>query len=82
MRIDEVLTQEDDIEEWKASKALCRSKRSNGSLGASALSSCKAQGYRGREGGKVVRIGKDRVKLSGKKIKAKKYGGPLRPNAG
>lgn len=80
MRLDEVLTQEDDIEEWKASKALCKSKRSNSSLGASALSSCKSQGYRSREGGKVVRIGRDRVKLGGKKLKGKQYGGPVKPN--
>lgn len=80
MRLDEVLTHEDDIEEWKASKALCKSKRSNNSLGASALSSCKSQGYRSREGGKIVRIGKDRVNLGGKKLKGKQYGGPVKPN--
>lgn len=80
MRLDEVLTRDEDIEEWKASKALCKSKRSNSSLGASALSSCKSQGYRSREGNKVVRIGTDRVKLGGKKLKGKKYGGPVRPN--
>jgi hypothetical protein len=80
MRLDEVLTRDEDIEEWKASKALCKSKRSNSSLGASALSSCKSQGYRSREGGKVVRIGTKRVSLGGKKLKGKKYGGPVRPN--
>ncbi len=80
MRLDEVLTRDEDIEEWKASKALCKSKRSNKSIGASALSSCKSQGYRTREGNKVVRIGTKRVKLGGKKLKGKKYGGPVRPN--
>jgi hypothetical protein len=82
MRLDEVLTQEDDIEEWKASKALCKSNRSNGSLGASALASCKSQGYRSREGGKIQRIGKKRVRMSGKKLKGQKYGGPIIPNKG
>lgn len=80
MRLDEVLTQEDDIEEWKASKALCKSTRSDGSLGASALASCKAQGYRARRNNKVQRIGRKRVKLGGKKLKAQKYGGPVIPN--
>lgn len=80
MRIDEVLTHEADIEEWKASKKLCKSKRSDTSLGASALSSCKSQGYRSRSGGKIVRIGRKRVALGGKKLKGKKYGGPVKPN--
>lgn len=80
MRIDEVLTQEDDIDEWKASKSLCKSNRSDKSLGASALSSCKSQGIRSRSGGKIVRIGRKRVALGGKKLKGKKYGGPVKPN--
>jgi hypothetical protein len=82
MRIDEVLTTDTDVEEWKASKELCRSNRSNNSLGASALASCKSQGYRSREGGKVVRIGRKRTKLAGKRIRGRKYGGPLVPNTG
>lgn len=77
MRIDEVLTDESDIEEWKASKALCQSNRSDASLGASALASCKSQGFRRREGGKSHKIGDKRTKVSGRKIKGKKYGGPL-----
>jgi hypothetical protein len=77
MRIDEVLTQDHDIEEWKASKELCRSNKSNSSLGASALASCKSQGLRRRDGGKSHKIGDRRTKVGGRKIKGKKYGGPL-----
>lgn len=77
MRIDEVLTQPDDVEEWQASKALCKSSRSNTSIGASALASCKAQGYRKRSGKKSHLVGKKRVKVGGRKIKGAKYGGPL-----
>jgi len=77
MRIDEVITSEDDIEEWKASKELCRSSRPNSKLGASALSSCRSQGLRTRSGKKSHKVGKKRVTVGGKKIKGKSYGGPL-----
>ena len=53
---------------------------SSSALGASALASCKSQGYRRREGNKRHNLGKSkdsRVKVGGKKIKGKKYGGPL-----
>jgi hypothetical protein len=63
--------------EAKASAKLCKSSRSNDSLGASALASCKSQGYRRREGKKSHKIGKSRSEVGGKKIKGKKYGGPL-----
>lgn len=78
MRLDEVLTREDDIEEWKASKELCKSARSDKSLGASALSSCKSQGIRGRSSKVMARYGgsKNRKKIVGK-VRGKKYGGPL-----
>lgn len=65
------------LDEVKASAKLCKSSRSNASLGASALSSCKSQGYRRREGKKSHKIGKSRKEVGGKKIKGKKYGGPL-----
>jgi hypothetical protein len=77
MRLDEIFTNEDDIEEWKASKELCKSPRSGASLGASALASCKSQGYRRREGGKTHKIGDKRIKVSGRKLKGAAYGGPL-----
>jgi len=78
MRIDEVLTQDDHIEEWKASKELCKSTRSDNSLGASALSSCKSQGLRGRDSKVKAKYGgsKKRRKIVGKQ-KGKQYGGSL-----
>jgi len=77
MRIDEVLTDDEELDEWKASKELCKSPRSDASLGASALSSCRSQGLRGRKSKVKHTIGKKRQKISGKRIKGKKYGGPL-----
>ena len=77
MRIDELLTHDGDIEEWQASKELCRSSRPNSALGASALASCKSQGYRRREGKKSHKVGKKRITVGGKKLKGKKYGGDL-----
>ena len=77
MRVDEVLTSEEDIEEWKASRELCKSSKPNSKLGASALASCKSQGFRTRTGKKSHKIGKKRVTVGGKKIRGKKYGGPL-----
>ena len=64
--------------EWQASKALCRSTKPNSKLGASNLASCKSQGLRTRSGRKSHKISKNsRVTVGGKKIKGKKYGGPL-----
>lgn len=80
MRIDEVLTSEEDLLDWQASRSLCKSSKPNSALGASALASCKSQGYRRREGNKSHKLGRSkdsRVKVGGKKIKGKKYGGPL-----
>lgn len=71
---------EEDLEDWQASRSLCKSSKPNSALGASALASCKSQGYRRREGNKSHKLGKSkdsRVKVGGKKIKGKKYGGPL-----
>lgn len=78
MRVDELLTREDDIMDWQASSSLCKSSKPDSALGASALASCKSQGYRRREGNKSHLVSRDkRVKVGGKKIKGKKYGGPL-----
>jgi hypothetical protein len=66
-----------DISETPASRDLCTSGKPDSALGASNLSSCKSQGYRSREGGKSHKVGPERVKVRGKKIKGKKYGGPL-----
>lgn len=65
-------------ERGKASKKLCVSSKPDSALGASNLSSCKSQGYRARDGNKSHLVSKgNRVKVDGKKIKGKKYGGPL-----
>jgi len=66
-----------DLDEEPASRALCQSGKPDSALGASQLASCKSQGYRSRDGGKSHKVGSERVKVRGKKIKGKKYGGPL-----
>jgi hypothetical protein len=66
-----------DLDEEPASRALCTSGKPDSALGASQLSSCKSQGYRSRDGGKSHKVGSERIKVRGKKIKGKKYGGPL-----
>ena len=79
MRVEEMLENiEADLEEWKASEKLCKSSRPNSALGSSALASCKSQGLRRREGKQSHKIGKKRVKTSGKKIKGEPYGGPIK----
>jgi|TARA_B100001094_G_scaffold218671_1_gene212795 hypothetical protein len=65
------------VQEEPASRSLCTSGKPDSALGASQLASCKSQGYRARDGGKSHKVGSDRVKVRGKKIKGKKYGGPL-----
>ena len=75
MRISDL--DKDLLDEAKATAKLCKSSRSNDSLGASALASCKSQGYRRREGKKSHIINKKRKEVGGKKIRGKKYGGPL-----
>jgi hypothetical protein len=65
------------LDEAKATRKLCKSSKPDGELGASQLASCKSQGFRRRDGKKSHKLGKSRVKVGGKKIKGKKYGGPL-----
>jgi hypothetical protein len=80
MKISEIVTEsvrEAAVDEAPASRALCTSGKPDSALGASNLASCKSQGYRSREGAKSHKVGSDRVKVRGKKIKGKKYGGPL-----
>lgn len=82
MKISEFISQKDmyDLDE-RASRKLCLSSAPNQDLGASNLASCKSQGLRAREGGKSHLIGHGkssvRITVGGKKIKGKKYGGPL-----
>jgi len=69
-----------DVDEGRASRALCLSSKPDDELGASNLASCKSQGLRARDGNKSHKLGKSpksRVKVGGHKIKGKKYGGPL-----
>jgi len=77
MKIFEVVTPEQVVDEEPASRALCTSGKPDAALGASQLASCKSQGYRAREGGKSHKVGSERVRVRGKRIKGKKYGGPL-----
>jgi hypothetical protein len=65
------------VVEAKASAKLCKSSKPNSALGASNLASCKSQGYRRRSGKKSHKVGNNRKTVGGKKIKGKKYGGPL-----
>ncbi len=68
---------DEQVSEEPASRELCTSGKPDSALGASQLASCKSQGYRSRDGGKSHKVGGDRIKVRGKKIKGKKYGGPL-----
>jgi len=56
---------------------VCKSSRPDGDLPSSWLASCKARGLRSRSGKRSYKIGNKRVRVAGKKIKGKKYGGPL-----
>ena len=69
--------QDSAVSEEPASRDLCTSGKPDSALGASQLSSCKSQGYRSREGAKSHKVGSERIRMRGKKIKGKKYGGPL-----
>jgi hypothetical protein len=69
--------QDTEVTEQPASRDLCTSGKPDSALGASQLSSCKSQGYRSREGAKSHKVGTERIRMRGKKIKGKKYGGPL-----
>lgn len=66
-----------EVTEEPASRSLCQSGKPDSALGASQLASCKSQGYRSRDGGKSHKVGSERIRVRGKKIKGKKYGGPL-----
>jgi hypothetical protein len=72
-----VSSSDEKVSEEPASRALCTSGKPDAALGASQLASCKSQGYRSRDGGKSHKIGGQRQKVRGKRIKGKKYGGPL-----
>ena len=72
MKIEELLL------DWKASKERCKSNKPDSAIGASALSSCKAQGLRGRDSQVSAKYGgKNKRRPIKGKVKGKKYGGPL-----
>ena len=78
MRISDIIFEtEQDVDEAKATRKYCL--RPKKDMSASGLSSCKAQGYVPRETGKSQKVGNERVKLDGKKMKSTKYGGPVSP---
>ena len=64
-------------EAGKASRKLCLSKKTDAELGASQLSSCKAQGLRKRDTKRKFRLGKKVQGIEGKYVKSSDYGGPL-----
>ena len=73
MKINEVLTPNENI--GPAPAGVCS--RPTKSLPASWVSSCKSQGKRKRTGHRVAKLGGKTKKVAGKRIKGKKYGGPL-----
>lgn len=67
-------------EAGKASKKLCLSKKTDDELGASQLSSCKAQGLRKRDTKRKFKTGSNHGKphsIKGTYVKSSDYGGPL-----
>ena len=73
MKIHEVLNTDENI--GPAPRGVCSKPASQ--LPASWVSSCKSQGKRKRTGNRDEKVGGRTVKVAGKKIKGKKYGGPL-----
>ena len=73
MKIYEVLGTDENI--GPAPSGVCS--KSKSSLPASWISSCKSQGKRKRTGNRPEKIRGKTQKVAGKRIKGKKYGGPL-----
>ena len=73
MKIYEVLGTDENI--GPAPSGVCSKPKS--SLPASWVSSCKSQGKRKRTGNRQEKIHGKTQKVSGKRVKGKKYGGPL-----
>lgn len=65
-----------EILEGKPSSSYCRNTPKT-KMGASAQASCKSRGLMSRDGKKSHKIGKSRKTVGGRRIKGKKYGGPL-----
>ena len=73
MKIVEIYSTDENI--GPAPRGVCSKPASV--LPASWVSSCKSQGKRKRTGNRDEKVGGRTVKVAGKKIKGKKYGGPL-----
>ena len=73
MKILEVLDTSENI--GPAPAGVCSKPKS--SLPASWVSSCKSQGKRKRTGNRSEKIRGKTQKVTGKRVKGKKYGGPL-----
>ena len=73
MKILEVLNTKENI--GPAPSGVCS--KPKGALPASWVSSCKSQGKRKRTGNRNEKISGKTQKLSAKRVKGKKYGGPL-----
>ena len=73
MKIYEVLGTDENI--GPAPKGVCSRPASD--LPASWVSSCKSQGKRKRTGNRNEKIRGKTQKVTGKRVKGKKYGGPL-----
>jgi protein gp37 len=73
MKIAELFEIDENI--GPAPRGVCN--RPKRSLPASWISSCKSQGKMKRTGNRVAKLGGKTKKVAGKKIKGKKYGGPL-----
>jgi hypothetical protein len=78
MKIADLMEGDDQlIQDWKASRKLCLSKKPDKKLGSSALSSCKSQGLRKRNSKVKVTIKGKRQKIGRRKMRGQAYGGKL-----
>jgi hypothetical protein len=73
MKISEIYNTDENI--GPAPRGACSKPASD--LPASWVSSCKSQGKMKRTGNRVAKLGGTTKKVAGKRIKGKKYGGPL-----
>ena len=73
MKISEIYLLDENI--GPAPKGVCSKPTSQ--LPASWVSSCKSQGKRQRSGDRKEKVDGKTIKVAGKRIKGKKYGGPL-----
>jgi len=75
MKITEIISVDTSENIGPAPRGVCS--RPASSLPASWLSSCKSQGKRKRTGDRKQKVHGKTIKVAGKRIKGKKYGGPL-----